>query len=131
MSSLTDRILRNRLSLAADFFRTFKKKLLACQPPIEVVRDIMAMPPLEWQFHPLQGVIEAPALRANGTLITTPGYYRASALFYSPDASLRVPEIEEFPTRDHVEIAAEMILDVICDFPFVDPPAGPMLSRRS
>jgi hypothetical protein len=87
---------------------------------MDVVKDILAIPPIEWEFPPLQGIIESPALREDGTLITSPGYDRASRLFYAPDPALVIPEIPEQPTADHIEVAIEMITDIVWDFPFVD-----------
>jgi hypothetical protein len=53
------------------------------------------LPPLEWGFPALQGIIEAPALREDGTIITTPGYDEQSRLFYAPADGLEVPEIPD------------------------------------
>jgi len=41
-------------------------------------------------------------------------------LFYAPDPALIMPDIPGHPTKDHIEAAVTMILDVIADFPFVD-----------
>jgi hypothetical protein len=65
----TDRMIRNRLTRAADFYCT-KKGIFNCPPPMDVVTDLLAMPPVEWGFPALQGIIEAPALREDGTIIT-------------------------------------------------------------
>jgi hypothetical protein len=120
VTDASDRILRNRLTKAADFYEITEAGFRNCPPPLDVVKDILAMPPLEWGFPPLQGIIEAPALREDGTLITTPGYDAASRLFYAPDENLHLPELAEYPTADHLEVAVEMIYDVIAEFPFVD-----------
>ena len=120
ITEVADRILRNRLARAADFYEEVRKGIRECPPPMDVVRDILAIPPLEWEFPPLQGVIEAPALREEGTVITEPGYDAASHLLYAPATALQMPELEERPTQDHIEVAADMIMDVIEGFPFVD-----------
>jgi hypothetical protein len=123
MTEALDRILRNRLTRSADFYEVRSKDIQNCAPPMDVVTDILAMPPIEWGFPPLQGIIESPALREDGTLITVPGYDGASRLFYAPDPALILPEIPEQPTADHIEVAIELILDIIRDFPFVDTPS--------
>ncbi len=120
ISEVSDRILRNRLTRSADFYEVGLDGIRNCAPPMDVVRDILATPPIEWLFPPLQGIIESPALREDGTLITLPGYDGASRLFYAPDPALVLPDIPAQPTTDHIEVAIEMVLDIIADFPFVD-----------
>jgi hypothetical protein len=117
---VSDGILRNQLTRSADFCEIGRKDVRNCAPPMDVVKDILAMPPAEWAFPPLQGIIESPALREDGTLITLPGYDGASRLYYAPDPALILPEIPEQPTTDHKEVAIEILLDIIADFPFVD-----------
>ena len=117
----TDRVIRNRLTLAADFYEiTPKGAVRNSPPPMDAVKDLLAMPPLGWGFPPLQGVIEAPALREDGTIITVPGYDEQSHLYYAKQNGLNIPEIPEYPTADHIDVAVEMVLDIIADFPFVD-----------
>lgn len=43
-----------------------------------------------------------------------------SHLFYAPGSELVLPNIPDKPSTDHVNIALEIILDLIADFPFVD-----------
>lgn len=120
ISEASDRVLRNRLTRSADFYEVGLQGIRNCVPPMDVVRDILATPPIEWLFPPLLSIIESPALREDGTLITLPGYDGASRLFYAPDPALILPDIPEQPTTDHIEVAIEIILDIIADFPFVD-----------
>ena len=75
IADISDRILRNRLTQAADFYQLSKKEgFTSCPPPMDVVKDILATPPMEWGFPALQGIIEAPALREDGSIISEPGY---------------------------------------------------------
>ena len=120
ITEVSDRILRNRLTRSADFYEVGQEDIRNCAPPMDVVKDILAIPPIEWAFPPLQGIIESPALREDGTLIMLPGYDGASRLYYAPDPALILPEIPEQPTTDHIEVAIGLVLDIIGDFPFVD-----------
>jgi len=120
ITDVSDRILRNRLTRAADFYEIGLDGIRNCAPPMDVVRDILAMPPIEWRFPPLQSIIESPALREDGTLITVPGYDEASGLYYAPDPALILPNIPDQPTPDHIDLAVEMVMDIVGDFPFVD-----------
>jgi len=117
---VSDPILRNRMTRSANYFETIRHGTRRCAPPLDAVKDILAMPPLEWEFPRLVGLIEAPALREDGSLITLAGYDTASGLFYAPGPGLNLPPIPDQPTRDQVSVAAALILDLIGDFPFVD-----------
>jgi hypothetical protein len=120
ITEATDRILRNRLTRAADYYEITMDGATNCPPPMDMVKDILAMPPMEWELPALQGVIEAPALREDGTIITVPGYDEQSRLFYAQQDGLDIPEIPDHPTADHIDVAVEMVHDTIADFPFVD-----------
>ena len=119
ITDVSDRILRNRVTRSADFYEV-ATTIQNCAPPIDVVKDISAMSPTEWGFPPLQSLIESPALREDGTLITLPGYDEPSRLYYAPAPGLILPEIPEEPCTDHIEVAIEMVHDIIGEFPFVD-----------
>jgi hypothetical protein len=124
ISDASESVLRNRLTHSADFYEVRREGIQNCVPPMDVVKDVLATEPIKWRFPPLQGIIESPALREDGTLITLPGYDVPSCLFYAPDPALIVPEIPDQPTTDHIVVAIEMILDIIVDFPFVDRASG-------
>jgi hypothetical protein len=84
-----------------------------------MVKDLLALPPLEWGFPALQGIIEAPALRTNGTVIAEPGYDEHSRLFYAPENGLHLPEIPERPSDGDIGRAVKLISEILEDFPFV------------
>lgn len=120
IADATEGVIRNLLTQSADFYEVRRDGVRNCPPPMDVVKDLLAMPPVEWRFPTLLSVIASPSLREDGSLIQVPGYDPASRLFYAPDPGLILSEIPEEPTTDHVQIAADLILDVLADFPFVD-----------
>ena len=83
ITDASDRIIRNRLPRAADFYEIAMEGFRKCPPPMDMVKDILAVPPMEWEFPVLQGIIEAPAFREDGTIITAPGYDAQSGLCYA------------------------------------------------
>jgi hypothetical protein len=113
-------ILRNRLTRSADFYQVKGDLTLNCAPPIDVVKDILSLPPDDWGFPAIQGVIEAPALREDGTLITESGYDQQSHLLYVPADSLDLPVLPDTPNQHDITAAVAVIDDVIGDLPFVD-----------
>lgn len=69
--------------------------------------------------RPLYGVVGAPVLRADGTLMQDPGYDPTTGLYLAPKVSL--PRIPERPEADRVAVARDFLLrDLLGDFPWVD-----------
>jgi hypothetical protein len=113
--------LRGRLARSGFYYKLNRQKeRLECAPPLDLVRDILALPPVEWNSPRLEGFVEAPCLRADGTICDSPGYDPAGFLFYAPAPDLRVSEIPKAPMIDDVHAALELLDSAIGDFPFVD-----------
>jgi putative DNA primase/helicase len=116
-------ILIHELSRIADFFTVKKDKggsqvTTSALPPKAAAVDILAKG--EWSFPPLEGIVETPVLRPNGSVLTTPGYDAKTCLMYRPAPGLSVPEVPDQPTTRQVQDAVALIEDALCDFPFVD-----------
>ena len=67
----------------------------------------------------LEGVTETPLLRADGTVLDTPGYDPRSGLLYRPE--IQFPKVPENPSREDAQSAAKVLLDLVVDFPFKGP----------
>lgn len=73
----------------------------------------------EWaEIRPIEGIVEAPTLRPDGSILDTPGWDEHSGLLYEPNAAF--PPIPARPSRDNAVEAADAILDLVAEFPFVD-----------
>lgn len=112
--------LRGRLSRAANYIRAGENSDTATYPPDDVCRDILSMPASEWQFPPLEVVVEIPTLRADGTILDTPGYDAASRMLYIPDSNLRMAPIPEDPVSDEVDEAISLLNEAVGEFPYSD-----------
>ena len=113
--------LRGRMARSGFYYKLSRNgERIECAPPLDAVRDLLALSPSEWKFPPLEALAEAPFLRPDGSICDRPGYDRQTCLYYAPTAGLRLIEIPEFPMRDHVEFAVELVDSAIGDFPFVD-----------
>ncbi len=72
----------------------------------------------EWQLPPLVGVVEAPIVRGDGSILNAPGYDEASGLYlFTPE---QWPPIPDTPTRADAESALRTLLEPFSEFPFVD-----------
>ena len=70
----------------------------------------------EWPEIPrLVGLLEAPALRPDGTVIQEPGLDRTGYLFMPGDD---FPHVPESPTKGDALAARDALLEIVVDFPF-------------
>lgn len=70
-------------------------------------------------FAPLTRLATAPFIRADGTVVTEPGYDPDSEVLLMPDEELAGLEIPEHPSMEEVAAARKLILeDWLGDFPF-------------
>ena len=74
----------------------------------------------KFKFPVLSGIIGAPTLRADGSILSTPGYDKRSGLLLDP-AGVTFPAIPERPSRAAAETALGILGDIIAGFPFVTP----------
>jgi len=136
IEDFTDFALRNEISRAATFQRFKPKKeteednedsdqkktkwfAVPCEPPINLVRGIMALD--AWDIPYIKGLISAPVIRPDGSLLLEAGYDRDVGLCYRPGPTLVLPPIPENPTNEDATTAANFVMDeVLKDFPFVD-----------
>jgi hypothetical protein len=124
ISSVTPADFSRYLTTAADFFTTSRTKQGDFQtpshPPNRAISVIPADLMEESILPPLVSVTEVPILRADGTVVTQPGYDEPTRTLYAPSPGLIVPPIPRNPNRDEVRAAVAVIDDVIGEFPWRD-----------
>jgi hypothetical protein len=86
-------------------------------PPAWVIETLMARP--AWPFPPLEGIVCAPTLRPDGSLLDTPGYDRDTGLYLALNGTA-YPPIRGRPTRDDARAAIGRLRQVFIDFPFAE-----------
>lgn len=91
-------------------------------PPTAVAKDLLAR---EWSELPrLSGIIDAPCLRPDGSLLTEPGWDDRTGLWLDPSSSLVVPIIPVEPTGDDLNGAVSLVVDeLLGEFAFTDQPS--------
>lgn len=111
-------LLREWMARAATWCRVAKKgKVVAALPAQFAVDTLLARN--EWPFPPLELITETPLLRPNGTILDRSGYDATTSILYEPRQTF--PQIPTRPTRAEVNAAIELLLDLLCDFPFMAP----------
>jgi hypothetical protein len=118
IEELSESTLRGRLARVSDWARVTENGERHCPPPLEVVRDLLALG--AWPFPALEAITEAPCLRPDGTILEQPGYDPATQLVYWPAEGLTVPSVPTTPTNEDVARALDLWHEATEGFPFVD-----------
>lgn len=127
--------LRDRLSRACDFFRREmprakpqkdddtvevevdekprKPRWIMTAPPRATVAAVLARG--SWPCRYLEGVVDEPVIRPDGSLLDRPGYDDATGLLLSDNHLQSIPTN---PTFDEVADAVVQLVNVVRDFPF-------------
>lgn len=115
----TEDYLRGVLARTADYVKYDRwGELQSCYPPVEVVKDVMAMGPEQWRLPYLSAVVEVPTLRPDGTVLDRPGYDATSFVYYSPASNLVMEAVPEKPTQQDLADAVEILDEAIGEFPY-------------
>jgi hypothetical protein len=117
---LTEMHLRHRLTQVADVVHASQdgEQHWHVWPSLSLMRDILAMD--AWSFPPLDGVVETPILRPDGSILHTPGYDASIHLLYVPSPGFRLLDIPHEPSSNDLRIARIMLEEPFEGFPFVD-----------
>lgn len=109
----------DHLSRCADWvkFNVRLKAEVPTDPPPAVCRTILARDG-EWHFRKLTGVLTTPTVRPDGTILSSPGYDRATQLLLLDPPTL--PRFPQAPSRDDAIAALGLLNSLFDEFPFVD-----------
>jgi hypothetical protein len=89
-----------------------------CDPPSALIKQIIALGERR-RLKPLDGVITAPTIRLDGSVLDAPGYDPVTRLVLDPMGQA-LPNIPNAPTIDQAKAALQTILTPFESFPFVD-----------
>jgi putative DNA primase/helicase len=87
----------------------------AANPPSEVAAMLLSLK--DWRFPEVIGVVGAPTMRPDGSLLSKFGYDPQTRLWC--DADMTLPPIPEQPTRQQAMTALRLYKDLLSGFPFV------------
>lgn len=83
--------------------------------PDKVAKTLLAR--REWDLPVLAGIIQAPTLRPDGSILETPGYDKETGLFFTPGQT-QFQSIKSKPTKDDARVGLQSLLYLIKEFPF-------------
>jgi putative DNA primase/helicase len=93
-------------------------KWRAVDPPKLVLEQLLDL--AHWNFPTVKGIINAPTLRPDGSLLLGAGYDATTQLWYKPSGDITLPPISEQPTKEQALAALKLLKDLLSGFPFVN-----------
>lgn len=108
------------LAMSAAAFEKFDARAndyVPCNAPMTVIKALQQRAG-HYRLPPLAGIINAPTLRADGSLLTQPGYDSLTGLLFDP-LGAQFPAVAERPTRSQAQAALSALDKNISTFPFV------------
>ncbi len=117
--ALGDHALLEAASVAAAFekFDARAGEMVAANPPMMIVKALEQRTG-RFKLPILTGIVNAPTMRADGTILAAPGYDKRTGLLFDP-AGCEFPPIPDRPTRAMAEAALDVLSEMIAGFPFV------------
>lgn len=85
--------------------------------PDKIAKTLLARH--QWKLPVLMGIIQAPTLRPDGSILQNPGYDEETGLFYNPGEAV-FPQIISCPTFEEAITAKDRLLSLLSGFPFED-----------
>jgi putative DNA primase/helicase len=71
----------------------------------------------KWRLPKVTGVVTAPTMRPDGTILSEPGYDGTTQLWHAPAGALRLPPILD--SRESAEAALNLLKELLQEFQFV------------
>jgi putative DNA primase/helicase len=93
------------------------KAWVKIDPPEKIANTILSRVG-EWTMPAVAGVITTPTLRPDGTLLTAPGYDKATRLYHMRDVALDLTDyLPDRPTRQDAKRALDDLRHLLSNFP--------------
>jgi putative DNA primase/helicase len=118
LASINERKVTYHLNKRAAEFQRFDKRSKAwvkINPPSYVAPSLLGL--REWKFPEVIGIVGAPTMRPDGSLLSKRGYDAQTRLWCN--AGMTLPPIPKRPTRQQAMDALQLFKELISGFPFV------------
>jgi putative DNA primase/helicase len=108
-------------SVQFERYNASKKKWLPIDPPALLTVMVLSRSGLWPDIPVIKGVVSAPTLRPDGSLLHRSGYDPATRLYHAPARDLVLaPVLLGAPTRDDALAAAKLLTDLLSEVAFAD-----------
>ncbi len=127
ITAVTQHWLSHALARIADWETLDKRgELRVIDPPVPVARELLALSG-EWRLPVLRGIVTAPTLRTDGSLLDCEGYDARSGL-YMDFGGLEYPAINPTPSVQEAREALRALADLLSECAFVGGAQSPSAS---
>lgn len=118
---INERALLEHVSCAARFekYNAKTEENVVITPPLWVATHLQARAG-RLRLPVLSGVLTAPTMRNDGTILSDAGYDAATGLLLEPTPGMVFPTIPEAPTLEQAQASLAIFENLISDFPFVN-----------
>lgn len=99
--------------------RTGELRELPAKVPEDVVRAVLERG-VYAKIRPLAGILEAPSMRPDGSILQAPGYDEATGFLFIPSSEF--PKVPDVPTQGEANKALELLNEPFLDFPYASDP---------
>jgi len=122
VAPVDDAAVLERLYAAASWWKHAPKGGLVAAEPRRAIATATRLRLLAdaRRLPPLAGIVTAPTLRRDGTILDAPGYDPRSRLVLAPEPGLEVPGVSAAPDARDLADAVDWIDGVLQDFPFAE-----------
>jgi hypothetical protein len=120
LETLDEKSLRGRLADVASFYEEVKNGERNAFPPRALCEDILAYDHAPNTFPVVEAITRSPIVRADGSIFSSPGFDPITHVILTPPPGFVLPPIPVNPTKEEVEAAKELLLDLVVDFLFED-----------
>jgi hypothetical protein len=108
------------LTRVCRFQKTIRDRSVDVKPDEDIVSAVLASG--EWPgTRVLNGIIETPIIRPDGTILQTPGYDPHTGFLF--EATEAFPRVADAPTHADACRALDELNEIFADFPFADEPS--------
>ena len=98
-------------------FDARRNEIVACNPPMTIIKALEQRAG-KFRFPMLAGIVNAPTLRSDGSLLNGPGYDEQTGLLLDL-AGVKFPSIPDRPSKEDATVALATLSDLVSTFPFV------------
>jgi len=105
------------------------KQWVPCKPGKDVLEGYLKRRP--WDQPEVYGIITAPTMRPDGSILNEPGYDKKTKLYYKPphDIEVTMPPVPDKPTKKQAQDALELLKDLFSETMFEDEDPNVPISR--
>lgn len=111
------RYMVNKHGISYETYNIKEKKMKVIDPPDRVLGTLVKLG--YWKFPRVSGIINAPTMRPDGSILSSRGYDAATQLWCWPGEDMAMPSVAEAPGFEEAREALDTFIELFDGFAFV------------